>query len=204
MKIGVLGGTFDPVHIGHIKAAEAVTACLGLDEILFVPAGQPWFKAGSRITPAAHRVAMLRLALEDKPRFQLSAMEIERSGPTYTVETITEINGRLDTAAELYFIMGWDNLAQLPRWREPSRLITLCRIVAVRRVDFPEPDLAKLETAIPGLAARVILLYEPRIDVNASKIRQRLAGGETITGMVPETVERYIASHGLYRQFSTP
>jgi nicotinate-nucleotide adenylyltransferase len=199
MKIGVLGGTFDPVHLGHLKAAEAVAAYLGLDETLFMPAGQPWVKAGTRITPAAHRVAMLRLALEDNPLFRLSTMEIDRLGPTYTVDTITELKGQLDTAAELYFIMGWDNLAQLPRWREPSRLITLCRIVAVRRVDFPEPDLAKLEIAIPGLAARVILLHEPRIDVNASKIRQRLAGGETITGMVPETVGEYIAAHGLYR-----
>jgi nicotinate-nucleotide adenylyltransferase len=199
MKIGVLGGTFDPVHLGHLKAAEAVTTRLGLDETLFMPAGQPWLKAGARITPAAHRVAMLKLALEGNSHLRLSAMEIERPGPTYTVDTMTELKGQLDTAAELYFIMGWDNLAQLPRWREPSRLITLCRIVAVRRVDFPEPDLAKLEAAIPGLTARVILLHEPRIDVNASKIRQRLAAGESITGMVPEAVERYIAAYGLYR-----
>jgi nicotinate-nucleotide adenylyltransferase len=199
MKIGVLGGTFDPVHLGHLKAAEAVTARLGLDETLFMPAGQPWLKAGARITPAAHRVAMLRLALEGKPPFRLSTMEIERPGPTYTVDTMAELKDKIGMATELYFIMGWDNLAQLPRWREPSRLITLCRIVAVRRVDFPEPDLAKLETAIPGLAARVILLHEPRIDINSSKIRQRLASGEPIGGMVPETVVAYIAAHGLYR-----
>jgi nicotinate-nucleotide adenylyltransferase len=199
MKFGVLGGTFDPVHLGHLKAAEAVIACLGLDEILFIPAGQPWLKAGVYITPAVHRVAMLRLALEGKPRFRLSTMEIERPGPTYTVDTMTELKSQLGVEAELYFIMGWDNLAQLPRWREPSRLITLCHVVAVHRVDFPEPDLAELEAAIPGLTARAILLHEPRIDVNASKIRQWLASGKSVTGTVPEKVARYIVAHRLYR-----
>jgi len=199
MKTGVLGGTFDPVHLGHLKAAEAATAAVGLSETIFLPAGQPWLKAGSSFTPAVHRVAMLRLALAGRPGYRLSTMEIERPGPTYSVDTLAELRRQMGAAADLYFIMGWDSLEQLPRWREPSRLITQCRIVAVRRVDFPEPDLASLERAVPGLAAQVTVLHEPRIDINATMIRRLLAVGESIGGLVPEAVERYISEHGLYR-----
>ncbi len=199
MKTGVLGGTFDPVHLGHLKAAEAATAAAGLDETVFLPTGQPWLKAGSAVTPAEHRVAMLRLALTDRLGFRLSTMEIERSGPTYSVDTLAELRRQMGAAADLYFIMGWDSLEQLPRWREPSRLITQCRIIAVRRVDFPEPDLDALEKMVPGLKGRVTVLQEPRIDVNATMIRRLLAEGRSISGLVPEAVERYITAHGLYR-----
>ena len=199
MKVGVLGGTFDPVHLGHLRVAEAVTEKLGLSEILFVPAGQPWWKAGDTVSPAADRVAMLRLALAGKGRFRLSIMEVEGPGPTYTVNTMTELRERLGPAAELFFILGWDNLGQLPRWREPSRLIALCRLVAVPRVDFPPPDLDALEAAIPGISRALLLLEEPRIDINASMVRQRVAKGLSIRGLVPRAVERYIKEHGLYR-----
>ncbi len=117
---------------------------------------------------------MLRLALAGKSYFRLSTMEIERPGPTYTVDTMAELSRQLGSKHELFFILGWDNLTQLPRWHEPSRLIKLCRLVAVPRVDYPPPDLPSLEAAIPGLSQRVILLEEPRIDVNASEIRQRV------------------------------
>jgi nicotinate-nucleotide adenylyltransferase len=197
MKIGVLGGTFDPIHLGHLKVAEEVTASLTLDEVIFMPAGQPWLKADNLISSAEHRLEMIRLALASRDNFKLSTMEIERPGPTYTVDTMAEL-GRQLGSEELFFILGWDNLTQLPQWHEPSRLIELCRLVAVPRVDFPPPDLASLDGAIPGLSKRVILLNAPRIDVNASEIRRMAREGLSIRNLVPEPVERYIKEHGLY------
>ena len=197
MKIGVLGGTFDPIHIGHLKVAEEVTASLKLSEVIFMPAGQPWLKADNLISPAEHRLEMMRLTLAGKSNFKLSTMEVERPGPTYTVDTMAEIKRQLGSA-ELFFILGWDNLTQLPQWHEPSRLIKFCRLVAVPRVDFPPPDLASLDAVIPGLSQRVILLDAPHIDVNASEIRQMVREGLSIHNLVPEPVERYIKEHGLY------
>jgi len=198
MNIGVLGGTFDPIHIGHLILAEEVRARLNLAEILFVPAGQPWLKVDSPISPAEHRVQMVRLALADKPYFKLSTMEIERAGPTYTVDTIVELKAQLGTGDELFFILGWDNLAKLPQWRQPSRLITLCRLVAVPRPDYPRPDLKALEASIPGLSQRVTLMEKPEIDISASAIRDRVAQGLSIRHLVPKPVERYIKEHKLY------
>jgi len=198
MKIGVLGGTFDPIHLGHLIVAEEARARLNLPQTLFVPAGQPWLKTNNVISPAEHRVEMIRLAIADKPYFKLSTMEIERPGPTYTVDTIAALKGQLSPGDELFFILGWDNLIQLPQWREPSRLIKMCRLVAIPRVGYPTPELTSLEAAIPGLSQRVILLDSPRVDINASEIRQRVAQGLSIHHLVPEPVERYIKQHKLY------
>ena len=198
MNIGVLGGTFDPIHVGHLLVAEEARARLNLTETLFVPAGQPWLKADNLILPAEHRVEMVRLAIADKPYFKLSTMEIERAGPTYTVDTMAELQAQLGAGDELFFILGWDNLIQLPQWREPSRLIKMCRLLVVPRVGYPDPDLDSLEAAIPGLSQRVILLDQPQRDINASEIRQRVAQGLSIDHLVPEPVERYIKQHRLY------
>jgi nicotinate-nucleotide adenylyltransferase len=198
MNIGVLGGTFDPIHVGHLLVAEEARDKLNLTETLFVPAGQPWLKLNNVISPAEHRVEMVRLAIADRPYFKLSTMEIERAGPTYTVDTIAELQNQLGAGDELFFILGWDNLNQLPHWHEPSRLVKMCRLVAVPRVDSPTPDLDSLEAAIPELSQRVILLDAPHIDINASGIRRRVAEGLSIDHLVPEPVERYIQEHGLY------
>ncbi len=198
MNIGVLGGTFDPIHVGHLLVAEEARARLNLTETLFVPAGQPWLKLNNAISPAEHRVEMVRLAIADKPYFKLSTMEIERTGPTYTVDTIAELQAQLGAGDELFFILGWDNLIQLPQWREPSRLIKMCRLLVVPRVGYPDPDLDSLEAAIPGLSQRVILLDQPQRDINASEIRQRVAQGLSIDHLVPEPVDRYIKEHRLY------
>jgi nicotinate-nucleotide adenylyltransferase len=141
---------------------------------------------------------MIRLAIADKPYFKLSTMEIERPGPTYTVDTIAALKGQLGPGDALFFILGWDNLIQLSQWREPSRLIKMCRLVAIPRVGYPPPDLASLEATVPGLSQRVILLDKPWIDINASVIRQRVGRGLSIHHLVPEPVERYIKQHGLY------
>jgi len=198
MNIGVMGGTFDPIHKGHLIVAEEVRARLNLAEILFVPAGQPWLKANSPIAAAEHRIQMVRLAIADKPYCKLSTMEIERAGPSYTVDTIAELQGQLGAGDELFFILGWENLAELPQWHEPSRLIKMCYLVAVPRPGYPPPDLNSLEADIPGLSHSVILLDTPKIDISASAIRNRVVHGLSISHLVPEPVERYIKEHGLY------
>ncbi len=198
MNIGLMGGTFDPVHNGHLIIAEEVRTQLNLAEVLFVPAGQPWLKANSPITDAEHRIQMVRLAIAAKPYFKLSTMEIERPGPSYTVDTIAELQGQLGVRAELFFILGWENLTELHQWHEPSRLIKMCYLVAVPRVGYPAPDLNSLEADIPGLSHSVIPLDTPKIDISASAIRNRVAQGLSISHLVPEPVERYIRQHGLY------
>lgn len=198
MNIGVLGGTFDPVHTGHIIVAEEARVRLNLAEVLFVPAGLPWLRGDSPVAAAEHRVHMVRLAIDGKPYFRLSMIEIERGGPSYAVDTVAELKGQLGAKDELYFILGWDSLVGLPRWQEPSRLIAMCRLVAVPRVGCSAPDLDSLETSIPGLADRVILLDEPRVDISASEIRDRVSRGLPIDHLVPEPVERYIREQGLY------
>jgi len=198
MNIGVLGGTFDPVHNGHLIVAEEVKTRLNLVEIIFVPAGQPWLKAAKPISSAEHRLQMLRLAIADKPYFKLSSIEIERTGPSYTVDTITELRNKFGSDDELFFILGWDSLAELPQWREPSRLIKMCYLVAVPRPGYPRPKLKTLEVIIRGLSQRVMLMKKPEIDISASAIRERVARGLSIRHLVPEPINRYIKEHKLY------
>jgi nicotinate-nucleotide adenylyltransferase len=200
MNIGVLGGTFDPIHTGHLIIAEEVRARLGLAEVLFVPAGQPWLKLNNAnaISPPRHRLEMVRLAIADEPAYRLSTMEIDRPGPSYTVDTMAELSGQVGAGGELYFILGWDNLNQLPRWHQPLRLVELCRLVPVRRVGFAAPDLDSLEAAVPGLSKSLVMLDTPQIEISSSEIRQRVARGQSIHQLVPEPVERYIIEHKLY------
>ena len=199
MNIGILGGTFDPIHVGHLVVADEVTSRLGLAEVLLVPAGQPWLKAGTRILSAEHRLQMVRLAIAGKPHFRLSTIEVERPGPTYTVDTVAELGRQFSDEDELFFIIGWDNLAELPRWHQPSRLISMCRLIVVPRVGYKIPDLGSLERAIPGLSQRVIMLDKPEIDISASVIRERVRKGLSISHLVPEAVENYIKEQGLYK-----
>jgi len=199
MKLGVLGGTFDPIHNGHLAVADEVRKRLELDEILFVPAGQPWLKAGKPLTEAEHRMEMVRLAIADRPYYKLSTMEIDREGPSYTVDTMSELKNQRADEDELFFILGWDSLAELPEWREPERIIRLCQLVAVPRPGYPRPDLKVLESSIPGLNERVTVLDKPTVDISASDIRERVAKGLSISGLVPDAVARYIRENGLYR-----
>ena len=198
MHVGILGGTFDPIHMGHLIVAEEAKIQLNLAEIIFVPAGQPWLKANLSITPATHRIQMIRRAITDKHYFKLSTMEIERSGFSYTVDTITELKGQLDNEDELFFILGWDAIAQLPLWKEPSRLIEMCHLVAIPRVGYPSPNLQFIESKISGLSQRVIFMNKPKVDISAFAIRKRVTQGLSIHQLVPEAVEGYIKQHKLY------
>jgi len=194
-----MGGTFDPIHSGHIAVAGEARKQLALSEVLFIPAGQPWLKADREITPVEHRVEMVRLAIADEPHFKLSTMEIERPGPSYTTETLTDLRSQLSPGDGLYFIIGMDDLAQLPRWKNPAKLIELCLVVVAPRPGYAPLDLESLERDIPGLSQRVIFMNAPELDISALEIRGRIAKGLSISHLVPESVNRYIKQQGLYR-----
>ncbi len=200
MKIGVLGGTFDPIHRGHRAIAEAARNRLGLDEVYFVPAARTPLKESGATLAVERRVSMVRLGIAGYPYFKLSTIEIDRPGPSYTVDTITELRDKLGPENELFFIVGWDILSQLSRWREPAKIIQMCRLVAVPRPGYSLPDSASMEAAIPGLSQRLIVLDEPKIDISATEIRQRAARGESISHLVPEPVAEYIRKEKLYQR----
>jgi len=198
MNIGVLGGTFDPIHNGHLIVAEEARARVNLAETLFVPAGQPWLKTDRPISAVEHRVEMVRLAIADKPYFKLSTVDIDRAGASYTIDTIADLQGQIGAEDELFLILGWDSLAELPQWHEPSRLITMCRLVVTPRPGYPRPKLKKLEASIPGISQRVMVMDGPEIDISASLVRERVAKGLYVRHLVPEPVNRYIKQHKLY------
>ena len=198
MKIGLLGGTFDPIHMGHLIIAEEVRLKLDLNEVLFIPAGQPCLKSERSIAPGEHRLEMLKLAMEANPHFKVSASELRRPGPSYSVDTVSALRDELGAEVELYFIVGFDALAELPIWKEPSQLLDLCQVVGVRRPGYAELDWQSLEQAIPGISSRVIVVDVPQIDISSTQIRQRLAKGLSIRHLVPEAVERYISENRLY------
>lgn len=203
MKIGVLGGTFNPIHNGHLAVAGEARSRLELNEVLFVPASQPWRKSGAPILSAKDRVDMVRLAIASMPCYRLSLVEVNREGPSYTLDTLSELRVGLSNGDEVFFILGWDSLADLPNWRAPERIIRLCRLVAVPRPGCPRPDMASLEAKVPGLSQSVIMLDKPVVDVSASGIRERVARGLSIRGLVPEAVADYIREHRLYRDTSS-
>jgi nicotinate-nucleotide adenylyltransferase len=196
VNIGVLGGTFDPIHVGHLIVAEEARTRLGFQEVLFVPAGQPLLKPDRNITPVNHRVEMVRRAISDNPHFKLSTLEVERSGPSYTVDTMTALRQQLGDQVSLFFLLGRDNLAELPSWKDPQNLTRLCKLVVAPRLG--SGDLKHLETAIPGLLDSVIQLDMPVIGISSSGIRQRLAEGLSIRYLVPAEVEEYVAEHKIY------
>jgi nicotinate-nucleotide adenylyltransferase len=197
VNIGVLGGTFDPIHIGHLIIAEEARVKLGLSKVLFVPAGQPWLKQDRDITAAVHRIEMVRRAIADNPYFELSTLEVERSGPSYTVDTLTMLRKELGSRASLFFILGRDTFAELPLWKEPQKVIQLCRLVVPPRLG--SRDLRHLETTLPGLLDKVIQLAMPVIGISSSEIRRRIAQGLSIRYLVPPEVEKYITEHRVYQ-----
>jgi nicotinate-nucleotide adenylyltransferase len=198
-KIGIFGGTFDPVHLGHLMVVEEAKTALDLSEVLLVPAGQPVSRPNVNVTPAKQRLAMLNLAVEDNPYLKVSTIEIERKGPSYTSDTIAEIKKKSGRGNELYFILGWDSLEQLPTWHEPSKIIGLCTLVAVPRPGYAKPSLKSLEGVLPGISDKVIFLDKPRVDISATEIRELAAQGESIDHLVSEKVAQYIKKNKLYQ-----
>ena len=199
LKIGVLGGTFDPVHIGHMVIAEAAWQEVGLSRVIFVTAGEPWLKGHGTIASGEHRLAMTELAIAGNPSFSAASIDLYRPGPSYTVDTLNELKSELGADAELYFILGMDALAGFPEWKEPERIISICRLVAARRPRCFDIDLRQLERDLPGISKHITILNNPLSDISSSAIRERVASGLSITGLVPPAVESYIIEKGLYK-----
>lgn len=200
MNIGIFGGTFDPIHEGHLAVAEGVRAAMNLRRIIFIPTGQPWLKEDLVVSAAADRVEMVRLATAEKDGFELSTIEVERPGPSYTVDTLEVLRRQLGPETNLFFLVGSDALADFPKWKEPHRIIEMCRLIAFGRPGFPLPPLDQFERKLPGISQRVVFAETPAVDISATEIRSRVASGLSINGMVPRAVEQYIKERQLYRE----
>lgn len=202
-RVGILGGTFDPIHYGHLVIAEEVRAALQLAEVIFVPAGDPPHKQGEIITAARHRLAMLELALASNPRFSISLVDMDRPGPSYTVETLRLLGAQWGEATDVYFIIGWDSLEDFPTWHDPGGILEqLTCLVAVQRPGYrEEPSYREqLEQRVPGIAGKLLAVPAPQLEISATDLRLRVAAGRPIKYQLPETVERYIYEHDLYRK----
>jgi nicotinate-nucleotide adenylyltransferase len=188
-RIGVIGGTFDPIHLGHLAAAAEVQYRLGLDEVLFAPTGRPWQKQEQEVTAAEHRYVMTVLGTDRSP-FGVTRVDLDREGPTFTVDTLRDLHAALDPV-ELFFITGADALSGMATWREPEALRELAHMVGVTRPGHPLPA----AVAVPDAT----ILEIPALDISSTMCRRRVARGEPIDFLVPAPVVEYIRKHDLYR-----
>ncbi|QCX28015.1 nicotinate-nucleotide adenylyltransferase [Nocardioides jishulii] len=192
-RVGVMGGTFDPIHHGHLVAASEVQAWFDLDEVVFVPTGDPWHKADRQVSQAEDRYLMTVIATASNPRFRVSRVDIEREGPTYTIDTLRDLKAQMPDA-ELYFITGADALADIFTWRDVSELFELAQFVGCTRPGY-EMDLSTLS----GIAAdRVTMVEIPALAISSTDCRLRTSRGEPVWYLVPDGVVQYIAKHHLY------
>ena len=201
---GIFGGTFDPIHVAHLAVAEAALDDLGLASVTFIPAGEPPHKRDRTISSAEHRFAMVQAAVAGNPGFRVSRIEMDREGPSYTVDTLAALaaegpKGPKQGALPLALIMSMDSYLDLPDWREPQRVLALAALVVTPRdgVADAEPDF--LERHFPGTTARVVMLRGPRLRLSASELRARAAAGRSLRYLVPDAVSAYISDHALYR-----
>lgn len=199
-RIGILGGTFDPPHVAHLIVAQHALEELDLDRVLFVPAGVPPHKSVTR-TPVDHRLEMLRLAIQDVDRFEISKVEIDRPGPHYTIDTVRIIQ-ELNPTSDLYFIMGGDVYRDLPNWDRPQEMFRTCKlaVAVMRRPGFGNPDLRlnMHSDTIPELEQYALLLSSPLVEISSTDIVDRIAAGRSVRYMVPREVLQYIEVHSLY------
>lgn len=206
-SIGIMGGTFDPIHLGHLAAAEETREVLGLERIVFVPAGLPPHKPDAPAAAAVHRVAMAELAIAGNPAFEVSRVDVDRAGPSYTIDTV-ELLAAAERAAgrvpDLTFILSVETLRELPTWHEPVRLLDACRLAVVPREGYPAPGRDWLAEHFPGREDRVVSVGGARLEVSSTIIRERIARGRSIRYLVPPPVGTYIADHGLYRDRAWP
>lgn len=195
MRLGLLGGTFDPVHLGHLVMAEMARHRFELDRVVWIPAGDPPHKRGEAVTPAEHRLAMVRLAIQDNPGFEVSRWELDHPGPSYTLRTVQGF-AALYPGADLRFLTGADSILEFLTWHRHEELIEACRFIAATR---PGYDLAGLrETLPPRYQERIDLLPLPWIDLSSTELRERFRAGEPVRYLVPDPVEAYARTHRLY------
>jgi nicotinate-nucleotide adenylyltransferase len=197
-RIGLLGGTFNPPHIGHLVCATQALASLDLDEVLFVPVYEPPHKEIETDPGVEHRVAMCRIAVADDDHLDVSTVEVDVPGPSYTVDTLSRLHDRCP-GDQLTFIVGGDMAASLPTWRDPAEVVSLARLAVAEREGAARADILERLATIHGAVEQVDFFDLPRIDFSSSLVRRRAAAGQPITYLVPDPVAEYIAQHGLYR-----
>jgi len=192
-----MGGTFDPVHHGHLVTAEEALWQFRLDEVVFVPTGQPWMKSDRTVTRAEDRYLMTVIATSSNPRFTVSRIEVDREGATYTVDTLRDLRGQYDGSCELFFITGADAMLEIFHWKDPGEVLAQAHFIAATR---PGYDIARFEEEAPSPHPRVSVMDIPALAISSSDIRRRVSMGEPIRYLVPEGVQTYIAKAGLYRE----
>ena len=200
--LALFGGSFNPIHVGHLIVGRAILEHVGLARLVFIPSANPPHKRGLELADAADRLEMVRLAIAGEPGFELSDVEIRRSGPSYTILTVEGYRRSLSAEAAIYWIIGGDTLGELHTWYRVAELVDMCRIVTAVRPGFAEPDLSHLRGQLsPSQIKRLCedVLPTPPIDVSASDIRRRIQEGRSIRYLVPERVREYIEKRGLYR-----
>jgi nicotinate-nucleotide adenylyltransferase len=198
-RVGVFGGTFDPIHIGHLAAVEDAASLLGLARVLFVPNRVPPHKLGKTISSSAHRVAMVELSIADNAKFEMSLVELEREGPSYTLHTLRQLRDEWPEC-ELLFLAGCDALGALHTWYQPEALLDEFALVIMDRATGSPVDWPSVERRFPHIRERVTVLPVPQLAISADDIRRRVREGRPIKYYVVPLVERYIRSHGLYRE----
>ncbi len=198
-RLGIFGGTFDPIHHGHLVAAEEARQQLALDKVLFVPAGLPPHKPPGPISPAGHRVRMVELAIAGRAYFAVSRVDVDRPGPCYTVDTLELLRAEWGGRPRFFFIEGNDSLSDIVHWYRPQRLIELCELAVVVRPGSGI-DLAELERQLPGLADRIHWVKMPLLEISSGDLRSRVRAGRSISYLVPREVEAYIRQHRLYEE----
>lgn len=196
-SVGILGGTFDPIHHGHLAIAEEVRETLGLERLLLVPAASPPHKPGRPVTAPEHRLAMVRLAAAANPALEASELEVRRGGQSYTLDTLEAL--RADGIVEPWLVLSSEALAGLPDWREPRQVLSLARVAVVPRSGFDPLGPDWVESRFPGAADRVRFLPGPLMPISGSVVRRRAAVGRSVRYLVPDGVAAYIADHRLYR-----
>lgn len=201
-RLGLLGGTFDPPHYGHLVLAEQARIQLGLDRVLFLPAAQPPHKPAAEVTPIEHRLNMLARAIAGNPFFEISRADIDRPGPHYTADLLMMLREQ-HPEATFFFLMGADSLVDLPRWRDPHRLIRMTWLAVMPRPGYVV-HMPLLEQALPGIGERIVWLDAPFLDIASHDLRRRVRSGGSIRYLVPPEVEAYIYAHGLYRDAGSP
>ncbi len=198
-RVGVLGGTFDPPHLGHLWLAALATDAMHLDRVLFMPAAQPPHKAPGAVSRSTDRLLMTRLAIAGEPRFEICPLELERPGPSYTVDSLRVLRDMEPDGTRLFLIMASDSLAAIDSWREPDRILELAEWIVGPRPDATPPDRAALKERFGAAADRIHLLEGPSLAISSTAIRERVAAGRTIGYLVPRAVEELILERGLYR-----
>lgn len=197
-KIGIMGGTFDPIHIGHLVTAEAVRNEYGLDKVLFIPAANPPHKQNQKVTPAIHRYIMTAMATYSNPYFHVSSIELDRPGPSYTIDTIYELIDKFGPQTEIYFITGADAIQEIPTWDRIEELLGVCQFIAATRPGCV-PSVDNIKEYFGELGKdRIHRLNTPELEISSTDIRARIKKSYSIKYIVPESVENYIIKEGLY------